>query len=199
MPYLNAHADLLVCLRAIEDNIEVQERQLGGIAQNKSELKAQMVDQALAVAQATFALATDTGDTVLRGAVDYSRSDLLEGRDTVVGQRCQGVHAAANGVAAALVAYGVVAADLVALQAAIDAYVVAVSAPRTAITIRKGATEAIATLVREGLGILNDRMDKLMPEFEASAPNFYQEYFDARIIVDLGGPEEEEEPVPPTP
>lgn len=199
VPYANAHTSFLGRLKLIEDNIEVQEKQLGGIAKNKGELRASMVDQALVVAQATFALATDTGDTVLRGKVDYSRSDLTEGRDTVVGQRCQGVHTEASAVAAALVAYGVLAADLIALQTAIDAYVAEVSAPRTAITIRKGATEAITELVREGMAILNDRMDKLMPEFETAAPNFFQEYFDARIIVDLGGAEEEEEPVPPTP
>ena len=29
-------------------------------------------------------------------------------------------------------------------------------------------------------------MDKLMPEFETSAPAFHQEYFDARIIVNSG-------------
>jgi len=34
--------------------------------------------------------------------------------------------------------------------------------------------------------ILNNRMDKLMPEFETSNPDFFQEYFDARMIGDSG-------------
>jgi len=34
--------------------------------------------------------------------------------------------------------------------------------------------------------ILNNRMDKLMPEYETSNPDFFQEYFDARAIVDSG-------------
>ncbi|MEO8066942.1 MAG: hypothetical protein ABI599_04535 [Flavobacteriales bacterium] len=105
----------------------------------------------------------------------------------------------ANAVAAALVPYGIAAADLTAAQALIDAYVTVVSAPRTAITIRKGATAAIEELVGANMDILNDRMDKLMPEFKPSAPDFHQEYFDARIIVDLGGKEEEEEEEPPVP
>ena len=34
--------------------------------------------------------------------------------------------------------------------------------------------------------ILNNRMDKLMLEYEGSNPDFFQEYFDARVIVDSG-------------
>lgn len=66
-------------------------------------------------------------------------------------------------------------------------------------TVRKGATTAIDKLVTEATAILTERMDKLMAEFRSSAPDFWQQYFDARIIVDLGGKEEEEEPPPPTP
>ena len=51
-------------------------------------------------------------------------------------------------------------------------------------TVRKGATAEISALVKDSLKILNNRMDKLMSEFKESKPNFYQEYFDARIIVD---------------
>ncbi len=197
VPYATAHGEFLANLGLIEDNTEKQELQLDGIATNKRERRDVMVALTLAVAQAAYALATDTGDPELKAKMNYSRSDLLEGRDTVIGQRCQGVHTEANAVAGSLVAYGVTAADLTALQTAINKYVAVVSAPRTAITIRKGATAAIETLTRENLTILNERMDKLMVTFKTTAPSFYQAYFDARIIVDLGG--KEEEPEPPTP
>lgn len=194
VPYATAHAEFLANLGAIEDSTETQELQLDGIATNKRERRDVMVGLTLAVAQAAYALATDTGDPELKAKMNYSRSDLLEGRDTVIGQRCQGVHTEANAVAGSLVAYGVAAADLAALQTAINKYVAVVSAPRTAITIRKGATAAIEALTRENLTILNERMDKLMVTFKTTAPSFHQAYFDARIIVDLGGKEEEEEP-----
>ena len=77
-----------------------------------------------------------------------------------------------------------------------------VSAPRVAITMRKGAGADLDALVRDGLNILNQRMDKLMAEFKDIGTPFYQTYFDARIIVDLGGkaePEPEPEPEPPGP
>ncbi len=200
VPYAAAHGDFIARLTRIEDKIETQELQLGGITEDKRVHKEAMVDATLLVAQASYALATATNDVDLKGKMDYSRSDLLRGRDTVIGQRCQGVHTEANAVAAALVPYGVTAATLTALQTAIDDYVALVSAPRTAVTIRKGATEAIAQYVGECLDILHDRMDKLMILFKTTAPGFHQEYMDARIIVDLGGTgDNEEEPTPPTP
>ncbi len=199
VPYATAHAEFLANLALIEDSTEKQELQLDGIATNKRERRDVMVDLTVAVAQAAYALATDTDDPELKAKMNYSRSDLVAGRDAVIGQRCQGVHTEANAVAGSLVAYGVTAGDLAALQTAINKYVGVLSAPRTAITIRKGATAAIEALTRANLDILNERMDKLMVGFNATAPDFHHEYFDARIIIDLGGKEEPEAPVPPTP
>jgi hypothetical protein len=74
-----------------------------------------------------------------------------------------------------------------------------ISAPRTAITVRKGATEAIETLIKDGTAILTNRMDKLMVDFKVSHPDFYQEYFDARIVVNTGAKGGDEPPAPPVP
>ena len=107
-------------------------------------------------------------------------------------------------MAAALVPYGVGAADLTDLQTKIDAYVTVVSAPRTVVTVRKDAGGELEKLVHDTLEILNNWMDMLMPQFKAGDPKFFQEYFDARIIVDLGVkavvvPVPPVPPVPPTP
>lgn len=199
VPYTSAHTDLLTHLGTVEDKIEVQEKPLEGITKEKAKRKLLMVDGVLTIAQAVYAYATDQDDLELQGKTNYSRSSLIEGRDAVVGQRCQGVMTEATTLGAALVPYGVTAAELTAGQTLVDEYVAVVSAPRTAVTIRKGATEALAEEVKVCMDILNNRMDKLMPQFRAAAPAFYKEYFNARIIVDLGGKEEDEEPAPPMP
>ena len=196
-----AHTDLLGKLREAEDLIELQEKPLEGITLMKAKRKELMVQGVLTIAGALHAYATDIGDTALRGKCDYSYTSLSEGRDAVVGQRCQGVMTEAATVGAALIPYGQTAAELTAGQALVDDYVAVVAAPRTALNIRKGATEALELAVKGCLDILNDRMDRLMEEFKTSDATFYREYFNARIIVDLGGtPEDKEEPpVPPTP
>lgn len=190
VPYKAAHDELVENVAAIQDATQKQEQVLVGVAKDKRYKKDGMVKGTLDIAQGVYAYAEDQGDLILQEKVNYSRTDLYKERDTVIGQVCQNIHDIANGLVASLGAYGIVAADLTALQTSIDAYVAVVASPRTALTVRKGATAEIDVLVRNSMKILNNRMDKLMPEFEASAPEFFQEYFDGRNIIDLGGTQE---------
>jgi hypothetical protein len=195
---VNAFDELKVNLKAVEDAIERQEVSLVGVALDKRTKRNVMVERTLALANSLFALAVDRSDLPMQERVRYSRSTLDRGRDAVVGQRCQAVHAEGMGASAHLAAYGMEAAELDALQAAIDAYVAAIGSPRTALTVRKGATAEMAMLIKDSMKILTERMDKLMTVFATTTPKFHQEYFDARIIVDNGSrssaPQEPEAP-----
>lgn len=195
VPFANAVTAFKAKIAEIEGEVETQGLGLDGHALDKGAKKEKMVRAALTLANQVYAYAEDNTETVLREKMDLSYSDLIAPRDAVVAQKCQGVHDEANAVIASLGAYGVVAADLTALQTLIDAYEAVISAPRTAITVRKGATEQIEKLVKEGTTILTNRLDKLMSEYTTSAPHFYQEYFDARIVVN-SGTKKEEVPVP---
>lgn len=198
VPFTNAVTQFKAKIAAIEAEVEQQEKELDGYAMDKIGKKTKMIEKALQVANQVFAFAEDTSNTVLREKVDFSRTDLSTKRDAVVAQLCQGIHDEANAVIASLAPYGLVAADLTALQTLIDDYEAVISAPRTAITVRKGSTEAIEALIKEGTLILTNRLDKLMSEFKDSAPDFYQEYFDARVVVNTGVVTPEK-PVPPGP
>ena len=200
VPYANAVTDFGKVIVDIEAEVETQGKGLEGYAEDKGNKKETMVREALRIANRVFAFATDSGDAVLRGKMDVSLSDLVAPRDAVVAQKCQGIHDEANAVLASLAPYGIVAADLTVLQTAIDAYEVVISAPRVAVTVRKGATEAMEVSIKEGTAILKNRMDKLMSEYEVSNPDFHQEYFDARIVVNTGVVTPEPVvPVPPGP
>ncbi|MBL0129470.1 MAG: hypothetical protein IPP83_18930 [Flavobacteriales bacterium] len=186
VPFKNAKDELDANLASLENATQTQETSLKGVALDKRLKKEAMIKKAHEVAEGAYAYAEDKGNVIMRDAVDYSRSDLNKVRDAVVAQTCQGIHDVANGVIADLGAYGLDAADLTTLQTAIDSYVATVGSPRAALTVRKGATAEINALVKDSMKILTKRMDKLMPEFETSAPAFHQEYFDARIIVNSG-------------
>ena len=185
-PFVNAFGELKVNISATENAIRTQEQSLLGVALDKRTKRTAMLSSALAVANAAFAYAEDTGDLALRERMSWSFSTSNKGRDAVIGQRCQGIHDDATANLPDLPDYGVTAVDLTALRSDIDAYVATIGSPRSALTVRKGATAEITALVKDSLKILNNRMDKLMSEFKESKPNFYQEYFDARIIVDSG-------------
>ena len=183
VPFKNAHTELAANIASIENATQKQETNLKGFAEDKRTKKEKMVKLTLSIAQGVYAYAVDEGDAVLQAKSDYSRSDLMQTRDAVIAQTCQNIHDLANAAIADLGAYGIVAADLTAQQTAIDKYTATVGSPRAALAERKGATAEINALVKDSMKILTKRMDKMMPEFEESHPNFYQEYFDARIIV----------------
>lgn len=186
VPFTAAYGELGVNLGALEGAVKRQQLNLKGVALDKRKKLDRMVQATLAVANSVFAYAEDQGDAILQGEVTYSASTLSNARDAVVGQRCQGVHTSATAHVAELADYGVTATELTALQAAIDAYLSVIGSPRTALTVRKGATAEIGMLVKDCMKILNNRMDKLMMEFMDDPSGFHQEYFDARIIVDTG-------------
>ena len=87
---------------------------------------------------------------------------------------------------ASLTDYGVTAATLTTLQTAIDKYVDASSAPRNAITLRKGATAELRALLKDTNKLLTKRLDALMEQFAETKPEFYRDYQNARIVIDLG-------------
>jgi hypothetical protein len=64
--------------------------------------------------------------------------------------------------------------------------VVLVEAPRGATTVKSRASKNMISLMKEIDVILNEQLDRLIESFKKSSSNFYQEYNNARIIVDLG-------------
>lgn len=191
-------------VKALEEALEVQLRDIRGHAVDKRNAEEAMIAETLDVSGKVMAYATANGDEALAEAMNIVPSELRRYRDSLVAQRCQDVHDSANGVLASLADYGVDAAKLTVFQALINAYLAENTAPRLAITARKNATAVIEELVEGTLTMLNRRMDPLMQGFANTHPEFHRKYTDARIIVDLGGTGDGEDeppapPVPPTP
>jgi len=136
------------------------------------------------IAGATLAYAKKNADPELAARVNYSPSAILDGKSAEVVTRCTGIYNAANEVAAELVKYGITAAKLTALNKKIAAFDEAKVAPRQSLVGRSAATQLLAQLVGEAVRILRDELDGLMVQFQDANPNFYEEYFAARTIVD---------------
>jgi hypothetical protein len=192
---VQAHTEFKANLTALELAVSRQVADITGHTKDKAAAEEKMIAKTLSVAGAVMALATVNGDNGLAEAMNLSPSELRRYRDSVVAQRCMGVHDAATTNAAALVAYGIAAADITELKALIDAYVALIAQPRNMITARKGATAEIGALIRDTMKLLNKRLDRLMQQFAFSHKEFYTHYFDARIIVDQHGQKDGAEPV----
>ncbi len=123
----------------------------------------------------------------LRQEVDYSESDLIRSSDSDLEARCTLIKEKAAAHAAALVTYGVTAGMLTALGTALTDYHSVISGPRSAEAVKKQQTAEIELLFKSTDHILKGQLDQLIVLFESTSPEFYGEYKNARIIVDLGG------------
>lgn len=179
----------------IKSAIEVQETKLKGIALKKEQLEDLMIDKALEVAHAVFAYATDQLDLALKEKMNFTRSEFKRTRDSVIIEKCQLIHDEASAIVGSLASYGITPATLTMLSTRINDFSGNVAAPRTSITERKGATMELVELFNESDLILKSKLDKLMEQFKTTQPKFYNQYFNARIIIDLGTRFDKEEEV----
>lgn len=72
---------------------------------------------------------------------------------------------------------------MTALGKKITAFEKLASKPRQNVAKKAAANKALPRLMKQGRNILKRRIDRLMVQFETSAPEFYAEYRTARKIV----------------
>lgn len=136
---------------------------------------------------ATLSYAKKNADPELAAKVNYSPTDVIAGKASEVVTRCTKIYNAANDVADDLVKYGITAGKLSALNKKIDAFDKVKVLPRQSQVEKSAATQLLTQLVSEAVRILRDDLDGLMVQFQDANPNFYAEYFAARVIVDNTG------------
>ena len=165
---------------------QVQSNGVGAVPEKKAAFSV-MVEDAVQIAAATHAYAVKEGDYELATRANYSRSDIVDGREAEVVNRCRDIHAAANENVAALGDYGVTATKLTKLKNKTDAFAGLQPKPRQRIAQRRAATDTLVRRFSTADGILGNRLDKLVLQFRDSAPDFFTEYRTARSIVDNPG------------
>jgi len=165
---------------------QVQSNGVGAVPEKKAAF-ALMVEDAVQIAAATHAYAVKEGDYELAARVNHSHSDVVEGREAEVVNRCRDIHAAANENVAGLADYGVTATKLTRLKNKTDAFEGLQPKPRQRIAQRRAATDTLVRRFSTADGILSKRLDRLVLQFRDSAPDFFTEYRTARSIVDNPG------------
>ena len=177
-----------IIIGVIQAEVDVQQKSTKGVTRGKQVKKVTLADLAFRVAKALIAYAATTGDEGLKGRVNFSYTKLTRVRDTVGLKRCRVISNEANTVgAAALADYGIDASDLTTLTTLLAAGPGVIASPRVAIVSRKTATGDLQKQFKKADAVLKDKMDGLMERYSVSEPTFYNNYFNARIIVDNDG------------
>jgi hypothetical protein len=171
-------------IAAIGDMAQLKDTNLSGIAEDKTTLKQMLAQLAAYIAGLIYAYASATANNTLKEEVNFNYSQLLKTRDAELPLRCQIIHDKAVENIDALADYGITSARLTELQTAIDEYEAAAPKPRAAIGSRKTYKANLVELFKQGDKILNEQMDKIVPAFRSSHPDFYNTYINLRDIPD---------------
>ena len=167
------------CLRQAQKQAE---RSTGATA-DKRRCRESMCDAALVIAGAVRAYAIDNDNLELAGKVDFSLTTLLGGRDRAGAEKCQTIHQLASEKVGNLSEHGVTPAKLKSLQTKIDAYRACLQRPRQIIAESKTATAQLEAEIEVADQLLTDSLDRLVLQCKDSEPEFYNNYTNARAIV----------------
>lgn len=183
-------SDLLAKLGA--KSIEVDEATKGK-TRTKAQAEDDLVDVLMPVGSALWAYATASRDTEMAARTRINDSMLRRVRDTELLGKAKGVHAEAAAKLAGLADYGITQPTLDDLSAKIEAYSAALGNRESSVAERIGAREALAGLFAEADSVL-EQIDAIMELMRANSVQFYNEYFAARVIKDVGIRHRAEEP-----
>jgi hypothetical protein len=179
--FADSYADLQIRVTNIQTFAQSQTQKTTGITQDKAAARKAMCAAALSVANAVHAYAVKTKNNTLAASVDFTMATLMRGRGLSSVERCQNVYAAANTNIASLAPYGVTAAKLAALNAAIAAFNLLISKPRDTRAQGKTVTGTLKTefdAADEDLNIMDDLCGQI------ADAKFVADYNNARIVVD---------------
>lgn len=169
-------------LTALTNVANAQRRDTGGIAQDKVRKRLELCELAFEVAAAVRASALASGDTKAANKLAFSLTQLRIGKDTVCVERCRQVLATAQNHKADLDAYGVTDRKMAELKNALDEFAETVTKTRSVRDSNKGVTGQLPALFARTEQILYNQLDNLMPQFRNSAPRFYNQFREARVM-----------------
>jgi hypothetical protein len=173
-------------ITAIRTERQKQEKDASGLVVERKTLRETLTRQTLKVSGALLAYASATNNAELIGIVDYTPSNFVRARDNIFYDMVRIIYEAATPLATQLAGYNIVAADLTLMQTQLTQFLTAIPKRRNATAVSKSATTAIGGLFKDADTILKNKLDRLVLSFRVTNPDFYTNYLNARIIVDLG-------------
>jgi hypothetical protein len=157
-----------------------------GAAAEKATIRTSLEEATMKVRNGVRALGIGTQNKKLRDSVNINDSELKGCRDNDMAKYAGMIHKIADGVKTQLGDYLVTAEDIAAVSNLQKQYLAVISDPRYGIILTKDATRNLKRIFRDTDILLREKMDEMILIFKPGNANFVSNYFDARIIVNLG-------------
>jgi hypothetical protein len=158
-----------------------------GVTLDTNLLRKAMSDFAFVCANATFAYAASVNNNTLKAQVNFSPSVLDGQKKDEVDDTCFAIYTATNDNIIAVAPFGAGPADAASLLTAIGLYRTAIQNPRQSIISKSNAVDQLDETIRNTTkDLFKDQMDRMVNTLKVSNFNFWNLYFKAGEIIDLG-------------
>lgn len=159
----------------------------GGKTSTKLNAEEELLEDLMPVKNALYGLANKTGNQALKNLTGDSESGLKKMRDADFLKRAEAVHEAAVNNLADLDIYKITAPVLAELKEKIDGLSLAIGGQDTGYADRSALRKQLSSKFDELDLLLYEELDNLIELLRKSNKLFYDKYFSARGIRDLGG------------
>ena len=180
-------------IQLVRDLRQIQEKDNTGVTKRKGNVRKQMEEKGINMIRKLVMFAVATENTELDANINYTASDLSLASENRVADIIRLVYETANAHKSELAAYGVTDEMLELLLTLHQQFLVAMPETREKLTLSSTATKNINTLIAEISELQRTKLDRLIAGFADTNPDFYQQYKNARKIVDRGIRHEPEE------
>jgi len=193
-------------LQALIEQIAAKNSELVGATEGKTSVKGKAINELIStilpITSAVKAYAARNNLLELRAKADYTESAFKHLTHAELPVKVKSIKDAAQGVLASLANYGMTQAKLDLVDLKLEALKNATGNKDVSFTDRSATRVALTKLFEKTDALLNEEADMIVEVLKESQPDFYNQYFAARVIKDLGGshtkPADEDKTPPPT-
>jgi len=172
---------------------QIQEKDNSGITVRKANVREQMENKSMKLVKALKALAVATDNIELERNINYSKTDLYNASDNSVADIVRLIFETAHRLTKELAGYLITEDDIELVNTLQQQFLLAMPERREKDTESSTATTNIENIVKEIAALQRNKLDVLIAPLEDSNPDFYQQYKNARKIIDRGIRHEHEE------
>jgi hypothetical protein len=169
-------------LKSLGELAKTQRRHTGGASQEKVRVREELCALAFEIAAAVRANALASGDTKVAGKLAFSLTTLRIGKDQLCLERCRQILAAAEHQQTQLENFGITERRLEELSSSLEAFALAAEQTKSVRSANKALTGKLPAAFSAVEQVLYNQLDNLIPQFRATAPRFYNQFQESRVM-----------------
>ena len=173
-------------LKLIDDTKGAAGISTNGITEDKNTMHDDLIDCMMEIAGPLATMASRLGNNDVKSRTSFTDTGLDSMTEGELAKAGKELAKLAQGSLRPLAHYGVTPDEVTKLQTLAESFATKIAAPREVTAGRVAANDKLRLLFTETTTLLKEQMDSMVDKYRRTNPDFYNAYFNARVIVDYG-------------